>query len=293
MRQLCSIKIRSAAPWLVLLAGMIWGTSGTAQTFAPTGTSPLAIGAIRMTIGGTTLLLLALFNSSFSETKKYWFDKSTYFAAGGIALCQLAFFTAVNRAGVAVGTVVGMGSAPFFAGTLGLIFLGEKLTLRWITATLFAVLGCTLISASGETRSFDNVGIIIALGAGCSYAIYTVASKNLLMKYGSNNAIAIIFFLAALFLSPVFFLVNMDWLATPRGIGVALHLGLVTTAVAFTLYSLGLKNLPVRTAATLSLAEPLVAAILGWTLLGESIYWISFGGIVLMVTGLAILSRSS
>lgn len=53
--------VRDGVPgtWLVLAAAALWGTPGTAQSFAPPGVSPLAVGVVRLVLGGVLLLLLA------------------------------------------------------------------------------------------------------------------------------------------------------------------------------------------------------------------------------------------
>jgi DME family drug/metabolite transporter len=83
---------------------------------------------------------------------------------------------------------------------------------------------------------------------------------------------------------------EMSWLASPRSIAVILHLGLVTAALAYWLFARGLQRVPVATAVTLSLAEPLVAGLLGLLLLGEQLNSLSFVGIALIFSGLAVLT---
>jgi len=79
-------------------------------------------------------------------------------------------------------------------------------------------------------------------------------------------------------------------LAAPRSIAVVLHLGLVATALAYWLFTRGLQRIQVSTAVTLSLAEPLTAGLLGLLLLGEQLNPLSFVGISLIFSGLAVLA---
>ncbi|PAD19660.1 EamA family transporter, partial [Terribacillus saccharophilus] len=48
------------APLFVLFAAILWGTTGTAQAFAPAAAHPIAIGAARLAVGGVFLLLVTL-----------------------------------------------------------------------------------------------------------------------------------------------------------------------------------------------------------------------------------------
>lgn len=274
--------------WMVLAAGVLWGTTGTAQAFAPAGASPLAVGAVRLAIGGTALLLLALARRQLRPGGWPW--RPTALLVSTIALYQVCFFAAVARTGVAVGTVVAIGSAPMLAGLLGLLLLGERPTRRWLLATILAVAGCTLLVATGGDLHVDALGVLLALGAGASYALYTIASRELLAVQPPDAVTAVAFFGGALLLAPLLFFVDLAWLAEPRGLLVALHLGLVTTALSYILYIRALLSVPTATAVTLALMEPLTAATLGVLVLGEQLTPPAVVGILLLLAGLLILT---
>jgi DME family drug/metabolite transporter len=277
---------------MVLAAGVLWGTTGTAQAFAPPGATPLAVGAIRLLVGGTALLLLALLRRQLRP--RGWPFLPTLTVVGGIALYQVCFFAAVARTGVAVGTVVAIGSAPMLAGLLGLLLLGERPTRRWLLATALAVGGCVLlVVAPGDPQSdlhVDAIGVLLALGAGAAYALYTIASRELLRTQPPDAVTAVAFFGGALLLGPLLFFVDLAWLFDARGLLVALHLGIVTTALAYMLYIRALLTVPTATAVTLALMEPLTAATLGVLLLGERLTLPAVAGIALLLAGLLILT---
>jgi DME family drug/metabolite transporter len=207
-----------------------------------------------------------------------------------MALYQLAFFAAVVRTGVAVGTIVAIGSAPILAGVLGLFVRGERPSPRWMVATALAILGCTMLIAPTGRVKVDLLGIILALCAGGSYATYALASKRLLEEQPPDAVIAVVFCLGALFLCPLLLTADLKWLANSRGLAVALHLGLIATGAAYTLFARGLAAISVATAVTLSLAEPLTAGILGVAVLGERLTTLAMLGIGLIFGGLALLS---
>ncbi|MCB9421404.1 MAG: EamA family transporter [Ardenticatenaceae bacterium] len=275
-------------PLWVIAAAVLWGTTGTAQAFAPVGTDSLAIGAVRLAIGGLALLGLAAARKSLRRGQE-WPKLATFVAALGMAAYQPFFFAGVARTGVAVGTVVTIGSGPVWAGLLGMLVRGERPSPRWLTATIISILGCFLLVTAGSAIHVDAVGVVLALGAGLAYAAYAVASKSVLEKQSPDAATAVIFTLGALFLSPLLFTTDLTWLAQPRGLAVALHLGLLATAAAYALFSRGLKRVPVATAVTLSLAEPLTAGLLGVFLLGEQLTGVALLGVGLIFGGLIIL----
>lgn len=278
----------STGVWFVLGAALLWGTTGTAQAFAPAGFDPKVIGALRLSVGGVALLGLALYRRELGQLSE-WNWLPILLAAAFTASYQLCFFSAVARTGVAVGTIVGIGSAPIFGGVLGLIFRGEKPGRRWLLATVLATLGCSLLSLSGGDVAIDLYGILLAIGAGASYAAYTLMIKGLLEKHTPNAVMALVVCVGAIMLSPWLINCDLNWLLQPRSIGVVLHLGLATMALSYWLFARGLQTVQVATAVTLSLAEPMTAATLGILVLGEQLNTQAFTGISLILVGLVVL----
>ena len=274
--------------WLVLGAALLWGTTGTAQAFAPAGFNPLVIGTLRLLIGGFALLGLAVFQGKLSRHSR-WKPIPTLLAAVFIAAYQLCFFAGVAKTGVAVGTVVGIGSSPIAGGLLGMIFRGEKPGRRWVVATLLAIAGCSLLGLSSGKVTVNLFGMFLTIGAGVFYAAFTLILKDLLAGNSSIAVTAVIFSVGALLLLPVLLNSDLNWLLQPGSIAVALHLGLVATALSYLLFSHGLKTVPVGSAVTLSLAEPMTAATLGILVLGEQLNARAFFGISLILAGLVVL----
>ena len=281
--------MRQRGSWYVIFAAMLWGTTGTTQALAPDGAQPVIVGTVRLVLGGVMLMVYALMRGDLRDGKR-WSSRSTIPAALSMAAYQLFFFTGVAKTGVAVGTIVGIGSAPIMTGLLGYLVLGERPDRKWGAATVLAILGCGLLIASGESIHIDIPGILLALGAGFSYAIFTLVSKELLEDHPPEAVMAVAFFLGAVLLFPFFFRADLAWLFQPPGLVVGLWLGFVTVTIAYTLFARGLRLLPVATAGTLTLAEPLTAGTLGVLLLGERITPLAFLGIVLIFTGLVMLT---
>lgn len=273
---------------MILLAAVLWGTTGTAQAFSPAGFDPKVIGALRLAVGGMALLLLAVSRRELGKITE-WNKSLVFWAAVFIALYQLCFFAAVSRTGVAVGTIVGIGSAPVAGGLLGRFFCGDSLSRRWYLATLLAVCGCILLSLNSGNVKIDLLGILLAIGAGGSYAIYSLMLKGLLKDHPPNAVMALVVCGGALLLSPALVHVNGNWLLQPRTIAVVLHLGIATMALSYWLFARGLKQVQLATTITLSLAEPMTAATLGILVLGEQLTSNAFTGISLIFSGLVVL----
>jgi drug/metabolite transporter, DME family len=275
------------APFLILLAAMLWGTTGTTQAFAPEGAHPIAIGAARLAVGGIFLASIVLITGKISLKK--WPVKETIAASLCMAMYQPLFFSAVLSAGVAIGTVVAIGSAPILAGLLEGVYFKRQLPAVWWFSTILSVAGCLMLFVHQDNVHADPVGIMMALGAGLSFACYTLVSRRLVENHSSLSVVAVIFTLSALCLSPLMLMYDMSWIASFRGMGVSLQLGIMATGIAYLLFAKGLLHLPSSTAVTLALAEPLTAALLGVFLLGEYLSVTSWMGVLLLMLGIGIL----
>ena len=275
--------------WLVLAAAVLWGTTGTAQAFAPDSASPASVGAVRLAAGSLCLIAWAAYQGELSQALRMprW---PVLVAGAAIAAYQVCFFAGVARTGVAVGTIVGIGTAPVWSGALDWLVVRVRPGQRWLSATALAIMGSTLLIAGGSSISVDPFGVLLAMGAGLAYAIYALASKQLLYDHGPDGVMAVVFGLGAIFLLPVFLVADLSWLAEPRGALVALHLALVTVGLAYALWARGLTRVTASTAVTLSLAEPLTAATLGVLVVGERLETLALLGVALLVLGLALLT---
>ncbi|MFP7476884.1 EamA family transporter [Terribacillus saccharophilus] len=279
------------APLFVLFAAILWGTTGTAQAFAPAAAHPIAIGAARLVVGGVFLLLVALLLGKLNI--KGWPIGPTLLAALSMACYQPLFFSAVNQTGVAVGTVIAIGSAPILSGLLEAIFFRRRPSSIWWGATALSIIGCVLLFLTGDTVVIKPMGILLALGAGLSFAGYTLVSGQIVKGKGPLETAAVIFGIGGVFLMPFLFLFDMQWILQPRGIAVSLHLGIIATASAYFLFSKGLQQVPASSAVSLSLAEPFTAAILGVVLVGEELNLLSWVGIGMLLGGIILLSSAS
>jgi len=99
-----------------------------------------------------------------------------------------------------------------------------------------------------------------------------------------------LFGLGAVLLVPVLVLGDVSWVAGAGGAAMALWLGAVPTALAYLLFASGLRRLPANEVATLTLAEPVTATVLGAVVLGERPGAAALAGIVMILAGLAVLA---
>ncbi|MEQ8439870.1 MAG: EamA family transporter [Ilumatobacter fluminis] len=272
----------------ILAAAVLFGSTGTAQALGPDAATPLGVGAVRIAIGAAGLWLFVRGGAHTSAIRREWRWVAT--GAVGVAAYQPGFFTGTERLGVALGTIVALGSGPAFAGVVQW-GMGVRPTAAWARATGLAVAGgCLLVFAGESGARFSLVGLLGSLTAGLGYALYAIATRRLIERgVGSTQASAWQFSIGALLLAPLLFIEPMGWLTEPGGLLMALHLGLACTSLAYVLYGWGLRAVEAATATTLTLAEPVTAAILAVTVLDERLAWFGWVGASLVVLGLATL----
>jgi DME family drug/metabolite transporter len=279
------------APVLAVVgAAALFGTTGTAQALGPSASTGLGVGAVRLAVGALALALLA--GARRPSGGRRWGVHLRALCIGGVAvaLYQLCWFAGLRRTGVALGTIVGIGSGPVFAGVLHLWRHRDGLPRAWIAGTAVTVAGSALLALRGAGGvSIDPTGLAFMAAAGLSYAVYTVAAKDCLDGgLDARGAMAGIFGVGALVTAPLLLTEPLGWLGTPGGLAMTLHLGVLTIGLAYWLYGFGLSHLPAPVVVTLTLAEPLTAATLGVAVLGERFGSLGIVGAALVAAGLVI-----
>ena len=279
----------------ILAAALCFSTTGTAQALAGVDASPLAVGAARIVVGGGILGLLALARRPRTPAPTgSCLSTAALISVGaiGVLAYQPLFFLGTRENGVAIGTVVALGSAPIATGIVDAIRSRRLPSPRWTLATAIALTGVVLVSGvTGGAVALAPGGLLASAGAGMSYALYTVCGKALIERgWNSTRVMGTVFGVAAVASLPVLLIAGASWLATPNGLALALWLGLVTTTIAYLLFGWGLARLTAVTVSTLTLAEPLAATLLGLFVLHEHLTPVSAIGLALIAVGLTVVS---
>ncbi|MBD3143103.1 DMT family transporter [Microbispora bryophytorum] len=292
-----------SGPLAVVAAAVLWGTAGTVGTLA--SATSVSLAAARLVLGGALLGALALVTRRRTSNGNVPARRSPsrspivslILGAVAVAAYQLCYFAAVARTGVAIGTVVAIGSGPVFTGLLSWIAGRERPSGRWALATAAAVAGCAVLVTGGRgtggagAGGVDAGGVALALLGGLLYAFYAVvAARAIGGGMASGVVMGALFGGAAVLMLPVLASTGPGWLAHPDGLLTALYLGCATTGLAYLLYGRGLRTTPVATAATLALAEPAVAALLGVVALREHLSPVSWAGLALLALGLVVVA---
>ncbi|MEV0011756.1 DMT family transporter [Streptomyces sp. NPDC047973] len=284
----------------VLAASVLWGTTGTAATFAP-DVGPLAIGAAAMGLGGLLQALVAGSRIRGAAHRLRQERGTVALGAASVAVYPLAFYSSMHLAGVAVGTVVSIGTAPLASALIERVADGRRLSRRWMLAAALGLLGTALlclaeaVDAAGgdgpDSMPRTPAGIALGLVAGLTYALYSWAAHRLITRrIPSRAAMGAVFGLGGLLLLPVLAVTGAPLTASWSDAAVGLYMAVVPMFAGYVLFGWGLAHVPASTATTLSLLEPAVAAVLAVLIVGERLPAAGWTGIGLVVSCLAVLT---
>ena len=278
---------------IVLLAGVLFGTTGTATVLARVDASSTSIAAARLGIGALGLIAISLYQRDFSHLVALWKLPRVWVMGTSVASYMGSFFLAVHLAGAAVASLVSISLAPMLAGTFARMF-GKPWPGRvWVVSTVLAVIGVILLSApTGADGGNRVIGALSAAVAAASYAFYTVMGANLVEdNHHATDSLSAAFSIGAVMLLP-FLLMDHEWILTSKGLTLALWLGLASTTLSYFLFGIGITHLLPGVVATLLLSEPFVATMLGVFVIGEPMAQRGWFGCLLIVAGLIMVSRN-
>ncbi|PJJ86220.1 DME family drug/metabolite transporter [Brevirhabdus pacifica] len=283
-----------------LFAATAWGTTGTAATFAP-GVGPLAIGAAAMGFGGLLQAFVAR-----RGIRAHWpvlRARLPLLALGAVAVAvyPLAFYASMRLAGVTIGTVISIGAAPVISALIENRLEGRRLTLRWAIGAAIGLSGIALLSmtphapgspvtgASGTAAPDVALGAALGLLAAATYALYSWTSRRLMHRAGghaalpSRVAMGATFGLGGLLLMPVLAATGAAFLEGPVNLAVGLYMAVVPMFLGYLAFGAGLARVPASTATTITLFEPVVAAILAIHVVGEMLTPRGWLGVALVI----------
>ncbi len=273
----------------IIMASFLWGTTGTAASYSP-DVSSLAIGAFSMGVGGVLLVITAR-NQLFIDYKLILSQSKTLFlGAACVAIYPLAFYTSMRLSGVAIGTVVSIATAPFFAAMLERLISQKNISLHWILSFVIGAIGIVLLVLGKDLGSHtsDNIhqqslGILLGCIAGLTYAGYSWAARRLIESgVHSKSSMSGLFGCAALLLLPSLWFTGDNLFSSSTNILVSLYMAIIPMFLGYLLFGFGLNYVDASKATLITLIEPLVATILAIFIIGERFKTIGWVGVVLV-----------
>ena len=240
----------------------------------------------RATTAGIALTIVVLVHPRRPLYPRSRLDALTL-AAQGVLLAAhwVMFFQSINVAGVAVG-LLSFSSFPLFAVILQFALLREEINLSQLVGALLVVVGLCFLVPSLDASNNITLGVLWGLGAGASFALLAVTNRYLTSHYASSTIALYQDLIAGLVLVPTLFFLPAASLFTPRSLVLILIIGLCCTALAHTLFIIGLTSLTVQSASLLASLEPVWGVFVEFLLTSQlpSARTIVGGTIILLAT---------
>lgn len=280
----------------MVAASILWGTTGTMAVQAPR-VSPLAIGAAAMGIGGL-LQAAGAARAAYAHRVALRTQWSTLAASAlAVGVYPLAFYSSMRLAGVAIGTMVSIGSAPMVARVIERIVDHQLLSRRWATGAVFGMLGVIALAIGGAqptgllaTKPGQLKGILLGLVAGTTYAGFSWGATRVIRTgVPSRPTMGVIFGLGGVLLLPVLFATGAPILESTHNLAVASYLAIVPMFIGYVLFGRGLALISASIATSVSLLEPLVATLLATLILHQYLVLIDWAGMGSILFSIFIL----
>ena len=188
------------------------------------------------------------------------------FAGAVLALHWWSFLESIQLSTVAVGTIT-FSAFPLFVTLIEPLILRRRPEKRNIAAAVMILIGVliTIPEFSFGNRMF--LGIAVGLGSALCYAVLTLVNRQMSGAVGSTVTAFYEQATAAVVLLP--FAVSMRVRPSVTDLALLVFLGVVTTALAHTLFITGLRSMPAQTAGLFSSLETVYSIVFAWLLLGE------------------------
>lgn len=264
-----------------------------ARSLYAAGFGPLEVAQTRITTGLILVgLYILLFNRSQFQVKLK--DIWCFLGTGIVSLLLFStcYFSALNYTSLAVAAIL-LYTAPFFVMLMSLLLFKEKMNGKKVFALILAFTGCVLVSGVGGDEKFSWIGILLGLGSGFFYALYSIFGRYAINRgYGAWTMT----FYTFLFCS-----VGCAFLCDWQVIGTSvqadnsvllwvLGLGFVTAFLPYVLYSMGLESMESSKASILASVEPVVSALFGVFVFHETLSPWGILGILMVLGAIVVLN---
>jgi drug/metabolite transporter (DMT)-like permease len=277
-------------------AAALWGIGGTvAKYLFGHGVTALALTQIRQTLSFALLMGFLLF--ARRDLARIGPRDVPYFAvlgAGGLALVQISYYSAIARIQVAAGILLQY-MAPVFILLYAAVFMKEKIKRAKLVSLAMAVAGCALVAGAYDVDflKLNLAGVAWGLVSAVCFSFYTLFGQAGLRKYNAMTLFAYSCGFASIpwwIINPpsVFFATQYSpliWLGF-------LYIALLGTIAPFLLYLKALERMEASRVSITSTLEPLVAGVVAFLFIGENMSLLQLAGGALVIGGIILLQRS-
>jgi drug/metabolite transporter (DMT)-like permease len=278
---------------LIVTAAAMWGTNGVAAKFLfNQGITPSMLVQIRSALSFTILFgILAFFKRDLIRFSKKDLPFLASFAIAGMGMVNLMYFYTVSKTNVATAILLQYTGIVFIA-IFAVSYQGERLTWVKVASLASAFAGCFLMVGGYDLNQLrlNAVGLACGLTAALFYAFYILYGEWGLKRFNPWTMVVYAFGFTALFWA----LFITPWQVPARSFSLTwwphlLYVVIVGTVVPFGLFFQGLKYIRATRASITSTLEPIVAGVVSYFLLGETLFPVQIIGGFSVIAAIILL----
>lgn len=288
----------------LIIAGIAWGTAGAAASllYRAGDLGPVSLTFWRCAGGLVVLLAVQVLRRARAGSRRHVRPRgprggaAVRIAATGTAFTvfQVAYFVAVRDTGLAVGTVVTLGAGPVLIAVGARCALGERMGAGGVIAVSGALGGLVVLVLGSGGGTVRPVGVGWALLSAVGYAAMTLLTRRFGLAGGGDALVTTAWSLAVGTVGLLPFALA-DGLVPhtvqlARVVGLLAYVAVVPTALAYVLYFAGAAVVRSATVSVIMLLEPVSAALIAITVLGERLTTGTVLGTLLLLTAVAALT---
>jgi len=279
--------------FLIVSASIMWGTMGIFGKLAfEYGINPVTLTALRIFISSITMLIsIILLKRNLLKIKKKDVPQLLVFAILAVALQRIAYFYTVDLTTATIAAVL-FYTYPIFVTVHASLFLKEKLTFSIILAIVLTFSGVAFVAKAYEAAwlNANLLGLAFGMLTSLLFALYFLMTKKLRNSYTNWTLLLYGDGLGAIALTPALCFSFSEIVSYPLQLWLLiLVIGLFPSLTAYLLFSYALKYVESSKGSILSVIEPLSAAILSVTILGERFEPLQIVGVALVLAGIVLL----
>lgn len=288
------IKKKAAGVPLIILAGILWGTMGLfVRRLTQYGFSSIQITSMRITVGALVFCIFML----CTDRKGFKLSVKDIPLFLGLGICSVLFFTvcyftAISMMPLSIAAIL-LYTSPIWVMLMSALVFRERVTARKLAALALAFAGCVLVSGLNQ-GGLSVTGLLVGLGAGFGYGLYSILGTIALRKYSSLTVTTYTFIIAAVgswFIAKPAQMLSL--VSASSGYSLLLLIiacALITAVAPYSLYTKGLQSVEASRAAILATVEPMVATIIGIMVFAEPLTLTAAVGIALILAAIVILN---
>ncbi len=253
----------------------------------------LTLAAVRTVVAGLCVLPVFLLKGE-GRWRRADLPAMLILGLCGVALNQIFFVMGMGQTSVAHAAIIAA-LAPVQVLLLAAVRGQEGLNSKKLTglAVAFAGVGLLQLSKGGEAGATTRGDIFIYLST-VLFAGFSVFGKDYTQRLGTFTMTGFAYMLSGVAMIPVVWFTGRDlaWGQLPWTVWAGIfYMAAFSSVLAYLIFYYALAWVPASRVAAFSYTQPILASLLGWLLLGESLTVVVIGSAALVLAGVVLVER--